>query len=380
MGGHRTVCFVVLLAAAGVGCRRAPLSDSGAVVAPVAVSAGTPAGRMPDASETDAAPDSGRPASVRFGTAAVHVKIEDLGLGQFVSGDPPSAEHPKGTLTVLAGRYSPEEVRDSWDKGIPTVGQDFVLSIDLATLIEIGRVFIGPALPSMLARSSTDLFVAIDDTDAIAVIWLDSALSIRARYRIPKAPAGHQIDLKGFAAIEDRLVVVVDDFDHASKDLTVAIVLDDQARVVAKHVCRGHLFDPSPPAAIDAWGHRAVLTDLQLAGKSVACAFGLDACAGTLTAEFPLSSLLVRDGTLFLETDAPGGRLESHRLGDDLRPVGPALDPKRPDRLECTAITGTATWQEAVIGGLLVTRTVSCCGDPAPSGLWVCDPAAKEAP
>src|SRR5580692_3423559 len=200
MGRHRTLCLFTLVVAVGAACRHAAPPGSAAIVAP----AGMPPVPTQAASETDAAPDSGPPRPMQFGKAAIHVTLDDLGLGQFASGDPPSAEHPKGTLTVLAGRYSPEELRDSWDKGTPAVGQGFVLSIDLATLREIGRVFVGPALPSMLARSSTGLVVAVDEPDAIAVIRFDAGLSIRARYRVLKLPSGHDIELVGFAAIEDR--------------------------------------------------------------------------------------------------------------------------------------------------------------------------------
>ena len=83
----------------------------------------------------------------------------------------------------------------------------------------------------------------------------------------------------------------------------------------------------------------------------------------------------------YFQTDTPAGSREAHRLDDDLRPTGPALDPKflePPGQPTCTAITGTATWQKAMVDGLLVTRTVSCCGDTDPAGVWVCDPAARE--
>jgi|HubBroStandDraft_4_1064222.scaffolds.fasta_scaffold02455_7 hypothetical protein len=363
-----TMCLFGLLASAGGACRRAAATDSDvhSSIGP----AGPPAAPGLDA-PTDASPATGPPRSPRFGAAATPVRIRDLGLGQFVIGDPPSAEHPRGTLAVLAGRYSPDD-------------QQFVVTIDLSSLAEIGRVPIGPESTSVMARASTGLIVAVDEPDAIAVIRLDAGSSVAARHRVPKAPPDHGIRLRGFAAIGDRLVVVIDDNDGAGKYRVVALVVDDQARVVARHVCRGGLFSPSPPATIEAWGHQAVLTGLRGEDQSqaFACAFGLDAGAGTNSAQFPgASTLLFRDGNLFLETDTSGGAREAHRLGDDLRPTGPALDPKlvEPPQLPtCTAITGTATWQKAMVGGLLVTRTVSCCGDPEPAGVWVCDPAARE--
>jgi hypothetical protein len=287
-----------------------------------------------------------------------------------VVGDPPSAEHPRGTLAVVAS-------------------QELLLIIDLATLTEIGRVSIGPIerdSRSVLARASAGLVMAVEYHDAIDVIWLDRGPAIRSRHRVPKKiPPGHWISLQGLGAIENRLVLVVDDNDFAGNIRIVAIVLDAEARVVAKHVCRGGLYQPSPPVPVEVWGHRGVLTvltDDSDISKPVACAFGLDARAATQTASFPSGSfLVVKDGTLLLDTEAREGRREAHRIGDDLHPTGPALDPslaEPPDPPKCTGITGTVTWQREMVAGLLVTRTVSCCGDLAPAGLWVCDPAAKQ--
>jgi hypothetical protein len=355
----RTLWLFAFLGVSGLACRHASSAAS---------RADAPSG-PPSTSPPDVGLDSGKTGLSRFDTTAIHVQIGDLGLGDFVSDDPPSAEHPRGTLAVVAERDSPGRTTDS--------GQQFVMSIDLATLTEIGRALIGPAHPTMLARASAGLALAVEEPDAIVVIWLDAGPSVRARYRVPKVPSGHEIGLRGLAAVGDRLVLVVDDFDRVVKERTVAMVLDDQAQVIAKHICPGGLPRPSPPAAIDLWGQRVVLTELKGRSGTVACAFGLDARAGTLTAEFPgLSSLFLRDGTLYAETFG-GDSMVAHRLGDDLRPTGPALSPelaKPPALPKCTAITGT-TWQEAMIEGLLVTQTVSCCGDSAPSGLWVCDPA-----
>jgi hypothetical protein len=225
--------------------------------------------------------------------------------------------------------------------------------------------------PTVLARASAGLVFAVDEPDAIEVIWLDARPSVRVRHSVPKVPSGHVIELRGLGAFGDRLVLVVDDFDNRASERTVATVLDDEARIVAKHICPGGLRQPSPPAALEAWGSRVVLTELNDESGVVACAFGLDAHAGTLIAHFPAgTSLFVRDGTLDMQTFAG----EARRVGGDLRPTGPALavPPALPT---CTGTTGI-TWQEAMVYGLLIKQTVSCCGDTAPSGLWVCDPAA----
>lgn len=321
------------------------------------------------------------PSHVPFGKKATHV---GLGLGQFLPGDPPNAAHPRGTIVALGGCDLPGELRDgSAESG----WQAAIVTIDLATLTEIECTPYQTSTTShttILARGGTGLLIAVEDDDAIVVIDFDAAHKVRARHRVA-TPRGHDLSLRGLAAIGDTVILIAHDNDFAGHTPVIGIVLDNDGRIIAKHICPGGLFAPAPPAAIESWRHRALLTELRDdQQRVVACAFGLDAKAATQSARFSVdSSLIVRDGTLLLETRAEGdGSNTVRRLGDDLRPAGPALDPKLADVFlpQCTGITGTAMWQSEMLGGLLVTRTVSCCGDPEPAGLWVCDPAAKAEP
>jgi len=122
-----------------------------------------------------------------------------------------------------------------------------------------------------------------------------------------------------------------------------------------------------------------VLTELTSENAKILCTFGLERGAQTRQASFPAGSeVFVESGVLYVGTFESAGAERVRRVGDDLRAVAPVLTDPRPRAPRaaprCTGITGTAVWQQSLVEGLQVSRTISCCGDSAPAGIFVCDP------
>ena len=322
----------------------------------------------------DEPPGSAHSSRPPLGTTAVRVDTGRLDVGQFVVAAPPSAEHIKGTLATVGSEYTPEEVRESYEGA--AVGKLYVVEIDLATASEIARLPLGTARPAGLVTTPSGLVVAVEGAHELSLVWLEGARSVREVHAVPELGSSTGFELSGFAAVSDRLVVIDGGGNGSS---TRAFVLDAHGALVAKHTCPGGLPRPSPPPHVEAWGNRAVLTDLTAEREKPICAFGLDRGARTQTATFPVGSgLSVEGGRLYVSQLGPRD-WEFRRVGDDLHTTAPVVPDPRPtgspvDR--CRGITGTATWQSDVIEGLVVARTISCCGDRAPAGIFVCDPNA----
>ncbi len=305
--------------------------------------------------------DAGAPAATRS-----KVTLFDH-AHDFAVASPPGAGHPKGTIAALSRAADCESG---------------LVEIDLAALTELGHVCLGPSRKAMVASAEGGVVVAEQVDDALRVTWFDAAgATLTARSKGTLAGALSSVELYGLAVVRGR-AVVVDDTAHA-------LVVDDHARLVARHTCPGDIFHPGI-AEVEVWGEVAVLTNLVHLGDDgtrpdkPVCAFGVDEAAATRKARLPDPNLavFVDDGALYY--GEPSG--SARRLSADLRPSGPAgplpaRDAAGADatgsqswRGGCPGVTGTAVKKARRVGGLWVVQTVSCCGDEAPSGLFVCEP------
>ena len=126
---------------------------------------------------------------------AALVEADGLVLGDFAVAAPPGPGHPDGILGALG-----------WTNGQPA--DVHVVSIDVATAKELGRVRVGPAggVATMIAAAPGGVAVANRSDKAIELTWVDAGSAVRARRSLPVVGGERSSRLRGFAGFDDRLV------------------------------------------------------------------------------------------------------------------------------------------------------------------------------
>jgi hypothetical protein len=333
------------------------------------------------------------PPPPHFSSVATRIGPKDMNFGDFAVSSPPSADHPKGTLVALGWGQWAEAAGHAGKTGKQPESGLLVVEIDLASTAPIGTLAMGAPERVRLLRADSGPVMAAQETNALDLVWLDGARAVRARHRVPQLGTGGGFQLAIFAAMGERLILVGADLDAGPVSSTSIFVLDNEGHIIARHKCHGGLGPQGENVSVEAWGDRAVIQLWD--DPTPVCAFRLDRNARTIQATFPQPIWVeTRGSELLLHFTSTGGLDLVQPLGDDLKPRGRAKPDTREDfdplivveqarargkPSRCSGITGTAIWQKQLVEGLLVVRTISCCGDTSPAGLFVCDPGPQAA-
>jgi hypothetical protein len=335
-----------------------PASATGAVLAPAPSRPSAPPA-APDAGSPRSDPAQSPPAQEPPWQATL-VQASGLDVGEFAVAAGPGPEHPKGMISALA-----------WTASDPP--DLYVVTIDVATVQEVGRVLIGPYHSDesgaiRIASASGGVVVAWQGRTSIELTWVDGGLVLGARRNLPGLGVDSAYDFRGLADYGDRLVLA------DGGDAVTLRVLDQNAHLVARHKCHGTLFSPGP-ALFQRFAGQVVLINLSMedGGGTPICSVGLGRGTPWQEASLPWGEVTVSEGTLYFTVIATG---LTRVLGPDLRPTGePVTLPKAAARFECSGLTGRG-WDSATVGGFEVVYTTSCCGEPSRGGLFVCRPPA----
>jgi hypothetical protein len=319
------------------------------------------------AEEGDATADAQAPLN-----RAVRVVADGLALGDFALESAPSAEHPRGVVTALGW----PENDDSSDL--------YAVSIDVATARELTRVRVGlssPASSTMIASAARGVIIAAQGQAALTLTWVDAGSTLGAHRSVPGLGTDSGAEMRGFAAYDDRLVIASTDTRSLTEERVTVRILDGAGRLVSSHACHGGLFAPGM-ASLARIGDEVALVNLTKEYDKTGERGRVPICAGRLhgppawreaklAEEKGASGLIVvRAGVVYFDG---GSEAKPRALDESLHPTGPEAPPDDTDSSPCTGLTGTARWQEDVIGGARVVHMISCCGDRSPDGLFVCE-------
>ena len=326
------VLFATSLALGGTACSRGAASPPPVPVA-TAVIPQSPAPSTPPVPTSAASLSDGdasaTPVADPTAWIASAVLVDGLLTGEFAVAEPPDAEHPSGVLAVLA---SPPGA--PYDMSIAT--------IDVARASELGRVHVGLAteddresLGPWIASTPRGVVYASQGKKGLDLQWFDAGLRPGARRSLPGLGNDWHHRVHEVVGFDDRIVVV----EAGRGDDTAVHVFDATGIPVTGHACPGSLGPPGSTVAHRV-GDEVVLALHSEKGQPV-CSFHLQG--------------------------APRWREKLLAWADT--PPSSAIAPP------CSGLTAMP-WQEEPVGDRWVVRTVACCGDESPSGLFVCRPPA----
>ncbi len=299
------------------------------------------------------------------------VEVAGLELGEFVVVSPPSADHVDGIVAALA--YPCD-----WTKHAA-----YFVRVDVATGKELSRTPIPYAESIRIAATKNAIVVATKEEPAgLRLQWFD----------VEGRPAGGDRLLRGaglppndevraFEGFDDRLVRVTrgreswaaDKAQWVGPPLTIVRLLDADGRELSSHSCYGGLFAPGD-ALLTRRGDQIVLTNLLIESiDQPVCAFHLHDAPrwrGTVLRD---ARLVRHAGDLYSGGYDRRGDPVTRVLTEDLR-LGPIAAAEEDEPPPCWGLTGTTSWESASSGEARIVRTVSCCGDGSPDGLFICRP------
>ncbi len=329
----------------------APMASVGIPAAASASSQPTP---VPHPAAVAPSDGSGR-SPIPLGQA-VNLTVKGLQLGGVAVAAEPTSEHPRGVVAALGWPDSPGDVSS--------------VAIDVATAAEIGRVRVSSIEEGghvFITRAPRGVVIAIQGK-TIDLVWVDGGTSLGARRTVPGNWRAHDNEIRGFEAHGDRLVMAL-----GGDGTTTLLLLDDRGALLSQHACRGSLFAPGRATFVQ-HGDQILISNFMTTDA------GQPVCAGYLHGPPRWRDAVLRGRLVWVSpTEA---RFESHdystrrALDENLQPTGPVLpEPKGGDASTadkyCDGITGIP-WDWADVGGARVEHTVSCCGDPTPTGFFIC--------
>lgn len=367
-------CIGLALGAAGCGgcgSRKQPpgaLASSSLDVSPSPVA--SEESQDSPADEGDAGEDDGEDASTPKRRAR-RIEVAALGLGAFVISSEPSAEHPNGVITALA-----------WPQEYAPSSELYAAEIDVATAREVSRVHVGPSDHedrTMITGGAHRVLIAQQGQSELRLTWLGAGGMMTARQSVAGLGADSNAELRGLDLYEDRIVLATSDIVPSAEERTTMRILDDKGSLVSRHACHGGLFSPGN-AQFARIGDEVVLANLEPEYDDHGSNGVVPVCAGRLHGpprwrEVKLSAGGSAMRSIVVHGSAPyfGGISKAKALDENLYPTGPEIRLDETESPPCKGLTGTVSWQEEVVGGAQVVRMVSCCGDPSPGGLFVCE-------
>ncbi len=363
----------ILVLALAASCRRDYSREIGPLPSPSVATAGASPADAPAATATVPA-DGGSPAPRPLDRKPfpVFFRGHDVG-GDFARLAPPSPEHPRGTIGVLAdegGVYA--------DDGRPTgPWQRYFLELDLATGTPVRTLpVVNTADRAELYDGASGPILFLWGTAGATVIWFDRKLDEVTRHSF-NVPHGKDVTMYGETAVGDRFVLALCDGPH-----TPVWVLGEDGTAFAR-TCPQHT--SYNVMTLAPWHDDRVALLVQ--APESACAFRLDGKGGVLSRGYSLLTAFEPHGNeilLAVGTEDPrthGSSVAFYTMGDDLRPRGPPRpEPERaPEEVAASAILLHVEGKTVtLVNGTIVITGINCCGGYSPTHLWLLDPHADD--
>lgn len=306
---------------------------------------------------------------------AKRVSIPGLVLSELVAGRAPSTASPAGTIFAIAYAEPPAATR-------------FVVEIDLDRGVEVARVTLADeAVRPLLAREGDRLYALVKaEGGAPELVELELGLAIARRVPLGGADGKAKPKKKPkLVDLEPRALTVIDGRPILLGEGGLAYVFEASGELVSERSCKATLFSPQRYELVRI-GARVLVNGLIDPGgdsmRLVACAFDADGKGAVDRLVVEAGSFLdvAPDGTLTLSGHdgeasfvAP---VDAHlHVGPRTEP--PAAEPGGPPPVDtCPGVEGDARWQDEIVHGRRVIRTVRCCGGTSDAGIWVCPPGA----